>query len=68
MVIEEPKQLLKEICELIKQQRALNLSQVDLMDKNADLQERVAHLEDKIKGKDCMITRLAKGAMADGRE
>jgi hypothetical protein len=38
------------------------------MDKNADLQERVAYLEDKIKGKDRTITRLAEGAVADGRE
>jgi Zinc knuckle len=68
MVQEEPEQFLKEIRELIKQQRALNLAHADLIDKHADLKERTAHLEDKIKAKDRTIAHFAEEALTSGRE
>ena len=36
MVIDKPKQFLKEVWELIKQQRALNLAYADLINKYAN--------------------------------
>jgi hypothetical protein len=52
MVTDKPKQFLKEVWELIKQQRALNLAHANLINKHANQGERVAHLEGKIRNKD----------------
>jgi len=67
MVKDKPQEFLKEIRELIKQQRALNVAHADLIDQHADLTEKAAHLEAKIKGKDRTIAHYAEGALADGR-
>ncbi len=52
MVTDKPKQFLKEVWELIKQQHALNLAYANLINKHANQGERVAHLEGKIRNKD----------------
>ena len=51
MVIDKPKQFLKEVQELIKQQHALNLAYANLINKHANQGERVAYLEGKIRNK-----------------
>jgi hypothetical protein len=68
MIANKPEQFLREVRELIKQQRALNLAHADLIDKHADLEEKTAHLEDKIKGKDRTIAHLAEGALTGSLE
>jgi hypothetical protein len=66
MVIDKPKQFLKEVWELIKQQHALNLAYANLINKHANQGERVAHLEGKIRNKDQTIAYFAKGALSEG--
>ena len=67
---DEPERFLKEIRQLMNQQRALNISHVELTDQVAvltsqvdDLTEKSQHLEQKVARKDSTIAQLTEASL-----
>ncbi len=63
MITDDPKEFLKEIRELVKQQRGLNLAYAQLTDQVNDLTEKSAYQEEKLVRKDRTIVHLTEASL-----
>ena len=63
MITDQPKEFLQEIRQLMKQQRALNISHVELTNQVEDLTEKSQHLEQKVARKDSTIAQLTEASL-----
>ena len=63
LITDEPKEFLREIRELIKQQRALNVAYAELANQVSDLTEKSAFQEEKLVRKDRTIVQMTEASL-----